>query len=310
MDKRLATKIGQKSALVSLQTRYQQDMVIRYSSKQNIFYMLTEHDSSIGYTAGKYIYLYDGAWSKIHALVKSETGFDLLYDTVDDLVIKGRVDNALTTKDEKSLSLAPLDGFIMCRLIGSPYELSLATSDCVQTSTNSNTYAGLHISVIKNWNISAIIIIENFASFMAFDENYLLTIDGSDSFTTTLVIYRGHDKQNIYGVAAELAAASAAKYVFADYDLAGLSLSEVIASRVNASGYILPTQPHKEPLLAELSKKPQYDAQAQTVVHDLTLAPYYKDIKSRFIATTQEAIMAHKIPISIVLRNPSQPKPF
>lgn len=303
MDKRLASKLSQKSTLNNLQRRYQQDMVVRYSGDQNIFYMLINYDPSIGYTAGKQVYLYEGAWSKIHAIVKTETGFDLLYDTVDDLASKGRVDNALTIKDEKALSTSPFSGFLMCRIIGESDDLMKATGNPTYARTPNNTYVGIHVSIIKNWCFSALVFIENFAAFMAFDDKYLAEIHGfKHTLNTVIIVYRGHDKQNIYSVASELSKIATPKYIFSDYDLAGLSLSEVLAIKVGAIGYILPTNPKEEPLLTALSKKSQYDMQAATIIHDRSLTPFYKDIKSRFIATTQEAIMAQGISVSVVDR--------
>ena len=300
MNKRLSGRLGYKAVIKSLQRHFQKSMVVPCSSNHNIFYMLTQHDNSIGYRSGKKVYLNEGAWDKIAVLVKRETGFDLLIDSPDHSTVKDRLSNNL---EDKTLPSKAVDGFVMCRLIGSPYEIGAATFDFAQTATPANTYLGLHIDCIKQWEVSAVIVVENFSAFMAFDSDYLDKLASSKIFSTVLVIYRGYDKQNIYGVATELAKTNSAKYVFPDYDLSGLSLAEAIASRINATGYILPLNAQSESRLVGLSKPEEYNRQSATIIHDHALLPSYKDIKRRFIAITQDAIMTHNIPVAIINRH-------
>jgi hypothetical protein len=262
--------------------------------------LITQYDSSIGYRAGKKIHLHEGAWDKISALVKRETGFNLRTDTIDAATIEDGLNSVLHGKLSPSGST---NGFVMCRLIGSPYEVCAATANVVQQPTPANTYLGLHIDDIKQWQIKVVIIVESFMAFMALDDCYLEDLKANQDFSMVLIIYRGYENRDIYHVATELAKTTASKYIFPDYDLAGLSLAEAVASRMNATGYILPFDAQHESRLVSLSKREEYDRQSATAIYDQALMPSYKDIKRRLIATSQDAIMAHGIPVGIVNRH-------
>lgn len=300
MNKRLSGRLGHKVALSSLQRHYQKSTSVPCNSNHNIFHLIIQYNRSIGYRLGKKIHFYEGAWDKIAALVKRETGFDLLTDTVDQTTVEDRIANTL---HDKSLPAASVDGFVMCRLIGSPYEVSTATADFAQEATPANTYLGLHIDRIKQWQVEIVIVVESFVAFMALDDCYLEGLKMDHDFSTVLVIYRGYEKQNIYSVATELAKTASAKYIFPDYDLAGLSLAEAIASRMNATGYILPLDAPHESRLVDLSQREEYARQSATIICDQALIPFYRDIKRRLIATSQNAIMAHGIPVAIINRH-------
>ena len=302
MDKRLVKQLGNRTVLRTLKNHYQKNMTVPSNSQHNIFYLLIQHDRSIGYKVGKQVVLHEGAWSIIADIVKNITGFDLLTDDIDMMTRQGRVQSALIMKNEKVLATPPTLGFLMCRLLGSDYEVAEATNKFSSSATASNSYVGLHISTTKNWSFDAIIIVENFAVFIALDSDFIKDIVSDKPIHSTLVVYRGHDKQGVYGVTAELASIKSDKYVFADYDLSGLSLAETIASKIGATGYILPSNACANSMLVNLSKKNEYNKQSRVVVHDIALSNYYNDMHKRFLAVTQEAIIAHNIPLSVVRR--------
>lgn len=302
MDKRLVRQLGNKTVLKTLKTHYQKNMTVPSHSDRNIFYLLIQHDRSIGYKSGKQVFLHEGGWGKIATIVKSVTGFDLLTDDVGLMTTQGRVENSLIMNNEKSLSTPPTLGFLMCRLMGSDYDISEASNNFATRATADNSYEGLHINTIKDWVFDALIIVENFAAFIALNSSFIDTLIPRNPIQSTLVVYRGHNKQGVYGVTEEIASIKSEKYVFADYDLSGLSLAEIIASKINASGYILPRHAEKNPALARLSKRAEYIKQSRVVVHDVALASYSTDIHNRFLAVTQEAVLAHHIPMAIVRR--------
>lgn len=302
MDKRLVKQLGNKTVLRTLKNHYQKNMTVPSNSEHNIFYLLIQHDRGIGYKVGKQVFLHEGAWGTIADIVKKIVGFDLLTDDIDMMTRQGRVQSALIMKNEKVLALPPTLGFLMCRLLGSDYEISESTNKFSNSATANNSYEGLHISTIENWSFDALIVVENFAAFIALDSDFINKIISDKPIHSTLIIYRGHDKQGVYGVTQELSRINSDKYVFADYDLSGLSLAETIASKIGAAGYILPSNACANTMLVELSKKTEYNKQSRVVVHDIALSNYSHDMHKRFLAVTQEAIIAHNIPLSVVRR--------
>lgn len=302
MDKKLVRSLGHKGTLKTLKIHCQKNMTVPSNSDHNIFYLLIQHDRTIGYKTGRQVVIHEGGWCKIASIVMSVTGFDLLSDDSEDMSHQGCIENAATMNNEKDLSVPPALGFLQCRLIGSPYEVADATLNFAIDATCNNSYLGVHIDTIKNWKMDALIIVENFAAFTAMDGSFVDSITTAYSFNSVLVVYKGYTKQGIYSVMAELAALPCEKYVFTDYNLSGLSLAEIIASKIDAAGYILPKQPEDNPALARLSKKAEYTKQAHVIVHDMALRPYNNDVHNRFLAVTQEAIMAHNIPVTTVRR--------
>lgn len=160
----------------------------------------------------------------------------------------------------------------------------------------------MHINHIANWDVDIILVIENFASFTEFTESHLSSIEGISDNGMVLLIYRGHDDKNIYSVATEIASLTCLKYVFADYDLAGLQLAEVIAERIKATGYILPKDARHNQRLLKLNKIAEREKQSATTIKDSVLQPYMNDMKARFLAVTQEALMAHGVELEVVDR--------
>ncbi|MBF0658080.1 hypothetical protein IPZ60_04920 [Psychrobacter sp. NG25] len=108
--------------------------------------------------------------------------------------------------------------------------------------------------------------------------------------------------KNIYSVATEIASLTCAKYVFADYDLAGLQLAEVIAERIESAGYILPKKAMHSQKLLEINKIAEREKQSAITIKDSVLQPYMNDMKVRFLAVTQEALMAHEVKLEVVNR--------
>lgn len=304
MEAKLEAKLQQKSALRMLQEHLlQYSSVIPFRSTSNVFFMLCKYDKSIGYPSGGKIHLNSNAWVKITELVKELTGFDLLAGDINDLSKLNRVDVSLVMNNEKSLGRAPSEGFVMGRLLGSGDTLNKDTKGFCNNSTPLNSYIGVHISDIQKWSISNLIIMENLAAFLVFNENHLSKIIGIDSKKSALVIYRGHSSgNNIYRLIDELKALEVNKYIFADYDIAGLNISEVIAEKINADGYILPLNKDDLKTLIKLTKSIEREKQSSITVSESTLLPFYKSLKHNFIGVTQESLMAHEIPLTVVER--------
>lgn len=303
MEPRLANKLAQKRTLKTLRDGLlKRTKVFTYRNEDNIFYMLCQYDKTIGYSAGKKIYLSDIGWQSIINLVEAGTGFNLISDDIEDLSQKGRLENSTIMVDEKILSRSPTQGFLLCRLLGSAETLSQTTDHFANQSTPLRSYLGVHINHISNWDIDTIVVIENFASFTEFTDSHLSSIEGVSNNGIVLLIYRGHDDKNIYSVATEISRLSCPKYIFADYDLAGLQLAEVIAERIKAAGYILPKKARHNQSLLKLNKIAEREKQSATTIKDSVLQPYMNDMKVRFLAVTQEALMAHEVKLEIVSR--------
>lgn len=111
-----------------------------------------------------------------------------------------------------------------------------------------------------------------------------------------MLIYRGHDDNN---VTTDLAGLTCPKYVFADYDLAGLQLAEVIAEHIKATGYILPKNAIDNQKLLTLNKIAEREKQSAIIVIEPVLQPYMNDMKVRFLAVTQEALMANEVKLEV-----------
>ena len=303
MDPRLANKLAQKRTLKTLREGLlKRTKIFAYRNEDNIFYMLCQHDKTIGYSAGKKIYLSDMGWQSIINLVKTRIGINLILDDIEVLSQKGRLENSTIMADEKILSISPTQGFILCRLLGSAETLSQTTDKFANQSTPSWSYLGVHINHISNWDLGTIIVIENFVSFTEFTEGHLSSIEGVSNKGMVLLIYRGHDDKNIYSVATEIASLTCPKYIFADYDLVGLQLAEVIAERIEAAGYILPKDAMHNHSLIKLNKIAEREKQSATTIKDSVLQPYMNDMKDRFLAVTQEALMAHGVKLHVVSR--------
>lgn len=303
MEPRLANKLAQKRTLKTLREGLlKRTKIFAYRNEDNIFYMLCQHDKTIGYSAGKKIYLSDMGWQSIINLVKTRTGINLILDDIEVLSQKGRLENSTIMADEKILSISPTQGFILCRLLGSAETLSQTTDKFANQSTPSRSYLGMHINHISNWDLGTIIVIENFVSFTEFTEGHLSSIEGVSNKGMVLLIYRGHDDKNIYSVATEIASLTCPKYIFADYDLVGLQLAEVIAERIEAAGYILPKDAMHNHSLIKLNKIAEREKQSATTIKDSVLQPYMNDMKDRFLAVTQEALMAHGVKLHVVSR--------
>ncbi|WP_440824305.1 DUF7281 domain-containing protein [Psychrobacter cryohalolentis] len=303
MEPRLANKLAQKRTLKTLREGLlKRTKVFVYRSEDNVFYMLCQHDKTIGYSAGKKIYLSDMGWQSIINLVKAGTGVNLILDDIEVLSQKGRLENSTIMANEKILSRSPTQGFILCRLLGRAETLSQTTNHFANQSTPFQSYLGVHINHITNWEVDIILVIENFASFTEFTESHLSLIEGISDNGMVLLIYRGHDDKNIYSVATEIASLTCPKYVFADYDLAGLQIAEVIAERIESAGYILPKKAMHNQKLLEINKIAEREKQSATIIKDSVLQPYMNDMKDRFLAVTQEALMAHGVELEVVSR--------
>lgn len=305
MEAELEVKLQQKSVLEALQKHLlQYSTVIPFRSTSSVFFMVCKYDKSIGYPVNGKIHLNSDGWLKITELVKRLVNFDLLGSSIEDLSKLDRVEVTRSMNNEKSVGRAPSEGFIMGRMLGPSDTLRLDTKGFCEKATPPNSYAGIHISDIEKWDVGSLIIIENLAAFLAFNENHLSCVSGINTDESALIVYRGHDSNNsIYRLMTEFSELSMHKYIFADYDMAGLALSEVIAKKIGASGYILPSDKDDLNTLIRLTKSIEREKQAGITVTDSTLLPFYRSLKLNFIGVTQEALMAHGIPLSLVLIN-------
>ena len=302
MDQTLITALSKKSNLKILKARYQKAMIVPCAGRTNIYRLLLNNDASLGRLEGKLLHLNGAAWPKIHALVKKQTGFDLLTDSIDNFSMMDRTAVSTSMKDEKVLGLPPMSGFLMIRIIGDSYSINASTAGFVRSSTLINTYIGVQAIQLEKWDYDALVVVENFSTFLNMDVDYLKEVKVDRVFETVVLIYRGSDHQNIYASADTVKNIDCERYVFADYDFSGLSLASVIAKRINATGYLLPVLGETDEHLRSLSKKDIRIKQAAVEIDDDVLRDYYLNIKSKFIAVTQESLMANKVKMSVVRR--------
>lgn len=300
MDKILLRQLRHKTVLKTLKVHYKKNMTVASSSQYNIFYLLIQHDKSIGYKSGKQVILYEGAWEKIADIIKMVVGEDLdaPMPTTQDIVRPV----LLPTSDTLIASKPPTLGFLMCRLFGSAYELQTTTLGFAFEPTPDGSYLGVSLDTITHWNVDILIVIEDFQAFLSLNEGFIQSLKNTQPIHSVLLVYRGHDKQGIYGMTQELSAINAAKYVFTDYSLLGLRAAEIIASKINAAGYILPANPREEGLLLTLTSSSAVRASSRVTVHDIALISYCADIKARNLAVTQMNIIAHDISMAVVRR--------
>lgn len=302
MDRALKTTLSKKANLKRLQNHYQKSMILPLGPPTGLFALLLANNSSIGHVQGKKLHLSVTAWSAIRDLVKREVGFDLLLDSLESLSLQDRVNTSLSMNDEKILSLPPMSGFLMCRIIGDSYDVSASTARFVSGPTPENSYFGIQATQLDKWDFDVLLVVENFAAFIAIDQNYLKGVNARGVAQTVVVVYRGSDHQNIYSVSETLKDIDAERYVYADYDLSGLSLAATIAEKINATGYVLPDLDVSGGQLAALTKKEVRFAQSAVTITDPVLMPYYQDIKTNFLSVTQESLIANKVKMKVVIR--------
>lgn len=274
--------------------------VATYRSLDNILVLLVSFDPSIGYTENGKVIINMGGWGRIREIVKAQTGIDLLRHNLNELKSKDRVDNTAVTTNDKLLSKAPTKGFLECRLIGSEEHITNASNNYTHKQTKENAYLGVEINDLIDWNIDNIIIIENFNAFCRFNEQHTKLVEGLTGAVTVLA-YRGHSNKNITSILKALAQKDCKRYIFADYDLAGLRIAESMSKTFNAYGYILPNKPWMQTeKYIEMTVKENRKKQSSIQTSLPSLTPYFEHIRDKYLAVPQETLIARKTPLKIV----------
>lgn len=275
-----------KQNLKQLQNAYRQHkMVISYRSNDNIFYQLYTDNPALGVIFRNKIELKPNAWVWILKQVKTETGLDLASDDIDELSQKNRLDISQTMSNEKLLAPSPTQGFIHVRVLG-------------QTPTES--YIGIKADRLNEFYADNLIIIENFVPFILFDDTHLKQINYFPN-GKTLIIYRGHDNKNIYPHCEFIKSLNIEKFVFCDYDFAGMNIACDLADKMNAH-IILPRIDTSIEKLKPLNKFDVRSAQSlnKKVLENEKLKIHADRLEQEFLAVTQEAVMVSGIELSII----------
>lgn len=301
MDAKLAQRLESSKTLLDIQQKLQAgENIIAFRTPSNVFALLVVYDASIGHKIGRHIHIKPGGWSRIVSLIKAHTKIDIAQDDIAAMKTKDRVDNSLTMPNEKMLSKAPTQGFFELRMLGCNDDLVTATQNYIHRASKQNAYLGVHSDDLRQWHIDNLIVIENFTSFCRFTEQDLALIEGWHGQTTALV-YRGHKAGNTAIVYESLKEIKCCKYIFADYDFAGLSINQTIAAAILADGFILPKEPWlKNDEMAFMNKQHTRLMQSHMTVSHPSLQPYYDHLRDNFLAITQEALVARAIPLTVV----------
>lgn len=274
--------------------------VATYRSHDNILVLLVSFDPSIGYIESGKVIINMGGWGRIREIVKTQTGLDLLKHNLDELKNKDRVDNTAVTTNDKLLSKAPTEGFIECRLLGSEEHIINASNNYTHKQTKENAYLGVGINDLIDWNIDNIIIIENFNAFCRFNDQHAKLVEGLTGVVTVLV-YRGHSNKNINSILKALAQKDCKRYIFADYDLAGLRIAESMSKTLKAHGYILPNKPWMQTeKYIEMTAKENRKKQSSIKISLPSLTPYFEHIRDKYLAVPQETLIARRTPLKVV----------
>lgn len=302
MQTSLKQAIAQQKNLKYLQEHFRKDsQILRFSSFDNILYQLCRHDSSIGTIRSKQIQLLSMGWIKIVRIVEQETGLNLAIHDISELSAKNRIEGSAFTNDEKLLSVAPTKGFIQVRLlIKNEKALDNKNHNMVLSSlTPQDYYIGIKAEQLVTLGMDNLIVIENFTPFVQMTAEDIYRIQGIDQSQSVAVIYRGHDDSNIYAVSEILKASSANKYIFVDYDFAGLQLAYTLSQAINATGIILPGFDTSISTLKSLSKNQSYLEQAHIQNPSRSLALHFQRLKENFLAITQESLLKFKINVMV-----------
>ena len=273
---------------------------VAFRSSDNVIALIVAFDPKVGYIVNNKIKIKMGGWVRIRQLVKSQTGIDLLEHDLEELKQKDRVDSTLMIADDKLLSKAPTLGFIECRLLGNSEDVIKASDNYTHQQTRENAYLGVGINDLIEWDIDNIIIIENFNAFCRFNEQHIKLIEGLAGLVT-VVAYRGHHNRHIKLIFQAISQKNCKRYVFADYDLAGLAISESISKSIKAHGHILPKEPwkHSEKFNA-MSVKDNRQNQSFIRVSLPSLSPYFEHIRDKYLAVPQETLIARRTLLTIV----------
>lgn len=273
---------------------------VAYRSPDNILVLLVSFDPSIGYTENGQVIINMGGWGRIREIVKAQTGIDLLKHNLSELKSKDRVDNTAVITNDKLLSKAPTKGFIECRLLGCDEHIITASNSYAHKQTKENAYLGVDINDLIGWSVDNIIIIENFNAFCRFNEQHARLVEGLAGEFTVLA-YRGHSNKNINSILKVFAQKDCKRYIFADYDLAGLKIAESMSKSLKAHGYILPSKPWMQTgKYVDMTVKENRKKQSSIQTSLPSLLPYFEHIREKYLAVPQETLIARKIPLKIV----------
>jgi hypothetical protein len=266
---------------------------INYRTTDNIFYQLCQAEPTLGVIGKNTIELSPLAWPKIIRLVEQTTQINLATHDISELQAKNRIENTAITSDEKLLSTAPTKGFIQVRLIAKNQD---DNAGCFADTTPIDCYIGLTLDKLVTVNIDNLIIIENFTPFVRMTEQNLACIEGLNK-GPTLLVYRGHDSQTVYANLDSLKKLNCKKYIFTDYDFAGLNLAVDLSKKIVADGVILPSLTISK---AELKKLSKFDARlVQTATNTDKMTTHYQRLKDEFLAITQESLLYHCLDLRI-----------
>lgn len=301
MDAKLAQRLESSKTLLDIQQKlHAGEHTIAFRTPSNVFALLVVYDANIGHKIGRHIHIKPGGWNRIVSLIKAHTKIDIALDDIAAMKTKDRVDNSLTMSNEKILSKAPTEGFFELRLLGADDDVVIATQNYIHRASTQNAYLGVHSDDLMQWSIDNLIVIENFTSFCRFTEQDLTLIEGWRGKTTALV-YRGHKAGNTAMLYENLKNIKSSKYIFADYDFAGLSILQSIGKAILADGFILPKEPWlKNNAMLDMNKKQTRLVQSHITVSHPALQPYYNHLKDNFLAITQEALMARSTPLTLI----------
>lgn len=302
MQTSLKQAISQQKNLKYLQEHFRKDtQQLRFSSSDNVIYQLCRHDTTIGIIGSKQVQLSPMGWTKILKIVEQETGLNLALHDIGELSSKNRIEGSAFTNDEKLLSIAPMKGFIQVRLLIKNEKASEHKNydTPLVLPTIQNCYIGIKAEQLIKLDIENLIIVENFTPFVQMTAKDISQIQGIDCHQSVAVIYRGHDDSNIYAVSEALKASSAKKYIFADYDFAGLQLAYTLTQVINATGIILPSLDVPTSQLKSLSKNQSRLEQAHMQNPSQVLTLHYQRLKENFLAITQESLLNFKVSLLI-----------
>ena len=266
---------------------------INYRTTDNIFYQLCQAEPTLGVIGKNTIELSPLAWPKIIRLVEQTTQINLATHDIRELKAQNRIENTAITNDEKLLSTAPTKGFIQVRLIAKNQD---GNAGCFADTTPIDCYIGLTLDKLATVNIDNLIIIENFTPFVRMTEQNLAYIEGLNE-GSTLLVYRGHDSQTVYANLELLKKLHCKKYIFTDYDFAGLNLAVDLSKKIVADGVILPSLTIPK---AELKRLSKFDARLlQTATNTDKITTHYQRLKDEFLAITQESLLYHCLDLRI-----------
>lgn len=91
------------------------------------------------------------------------------------------------------------------------------------------------------------------------------------------------------------------RYIFADYDLAGLRIAESMSKTFKAHGYILPNRPWLQTeKYIEMTVKENRKKQSSIKINLPSLTPYFEHIRDKYLAVPQETLIARRILLKVV----------